>query len=245
MNTIKTLLAAIAVIVAFSSCESSMEKILRNNVESRFKDIDVKYKLMSVLPNDTVTAPKRVKALEAEIGWLKGICDTLSYDGFKGLRDQEFKVFRRDSTYEDKIMHGEYKDASPWCTELRERTETADSILANWNTINSDSWEIASFVGWATIRYVQFYNNRPHEWYQKAIEELSESKPKYEELTAISSAPADSVVYYTYTHKYSLYNPALEKRVNMIDSVAISPDNIILGSETSVDLEQALKTLFE
>ena len=143
MKTLRTLLAAIAVITVLSSCENDIEKKLRDNVESRFTGIDVKYKLMSIQPNDTVTVSERVKVLESEIGWLKEICDTISSDGFRKLRNQEFRELRSDSTYEEAIMRGSYKDASPWCTELRERTEAADSILANWDSNSSRSWDVA------------------------------------------------------------------------------------------------------
>jgi hypothetical protein len=38
-------------------------------------------------------------------------------------------------------MHGELKDASPWCTKIRIMTEKADSLMNVWNDVTTDSYE--------------------------------------------------------------------------------------------------------
>lgn len=232
--------------VAFivSSCENAFEKALRVDVESRYEGIDVKYKNTSAEITDTITTSKRIDALLSEIGWLKNQCDTMSKDEFIRLRNQEFRDFR-DSTYEFEIMQGSLKDASEWCTELRVRTEKADSILDIWDKLDkSYSWDLANFVAWAKVRRVQFYGNHGHDWYEKTIKEIAAYEPHYKELASLENAPADSIIYYVVKHKYSLYNPAFKNRFDFTDSVTITPANVVLSSKGSVDIAKAMNKLF-
>ena len=113
----------------FSCSKSPIEQSLEKYVVDRTDGVDMKYKLKDYHFIDTITVQKMMDSLSIK---LTLITQEPNLEEFKNKRDQEFKQFRDNvPDYEEKVMRGELKDASDWCTEIRIITEKADSIIAN------------------------------------------------------------------------------------------------------------------
>lgn len=226
------------------SCENAMQKSLRENVEAGANGVDLKYKLISNEVVDTITVGDRLASL-AEYGELATMGDNISRERYATMRDQEFKVLRSDTTYEQKVMTGDLKDASEWCTEIRLRTEFADSVLANWGTLKKDDWHFLSSIVWYTLREEQYYNSQSKDWLDAKIADFDSMREDYEEFISLSNSPIDSVLYYSIDHKYSIVSPILNKRIELRDSVVITPDMKILYRVNNADFGNILKSLYE
>lgn len=246
MNSLKSWIAILTTGVAIlSSCrsESPIEKALREDMES--KEDDLKYELVSCTVIDTIDVGMRIAEVIETGAQLQIMGANITKEEFKKLRDQEFKEFRSDTTYERKVMTGELKDASEWCTEIRERTEYADSVLANWDSVDKTDWKFISAIGWYNLRAHQFYENNDIEWLSLSVERMEEDKPAYIEYIALKNAPMDSVVYLAVEHKYKVYNPIVKDKIELCDLVTITPDYKIVSRESKTDFIELVGKLLK
>lgn len=240
----KKLNLSLLVLAGLTSCSNPIETALKNDIKGSAIEAASSYKLVKYEITDTVTVADRIKMLEEKLPILR-LASDIDFSEFVKMRNQEFKEFRSDTTYEEKIMRGEYKDASPWCTELREVTETADSLLANWED-SKNSWDAKRAYLFYLTRSSQFYDNAtyPESWRQSILLEMDNSKPLYDELQSINNAPSDSSLYITLLHTYSLENPKLKKRLELTDSVAMDLQFNIIGKESKTDSFDMLLQVF-
>ena len=239
----KSLLIVAVVILSGCHSESPIEKVLRENIEQ--KEANLNYKLISCTVVDTIDVGKRIAEL-VEVGLpLQTMGSNMTKEKFEQLRNQEFKEFRSDTTYERKVMTGELKDASEWCTEIRERTEYADSVLSNWDSIDKTDWKFISAIGWYNLRAQQFYYNNSNEWLSLSVAEMEENKPTYIEYISLKDAPMDSVIYLAVEHKYKIYNPIVKDNVELCDSVTITTDNKIVSIDNKTDFVELFNKLIK
>lgn len=242
MNRINLLLV-IGIYVVTSSCESEIEKKLRENIESRSKDFDIEYKLERAEIVDTVTVAEYRDSMTDCIK-LAQAAESFDRGAFETLRNQEFTIFRRDSLYETEVMHGNLKDASPWCTELRVRTELSDSLLKHWDMIDHSGWDVVEAIYWYMIRHEQFFDNLDEEWMTHMLKNFNEKyEARYKAYKQLQEAPADSVAYYAVEHRYSFYNPLVKKRLNFIDSVRMSSEFNILEVIDKSDFSDMMRQI--
>lgn len=234
----KTIGLIIVALFALSSCSTNpIETALESNIKNGGSEIAPSYKLINYEITDTITVADKRQMLSEQMPILKKIGEIDSATFLK-FRNQEFKEFRAYTpNYEDDIMRGDLKDASPWCTEIRLVTEKADSILANWSTA-STSWDAIRTYSFYVFRRSQYFDseNYPESWRVEAMEYIDGYKPIYEELMSLNAAPLDSALYITLLHTYSLYNPTFGKRIQFVDSVAMDFDYNVIGRESKSSL---------
>lgn len=230
--------------VLLASCSNPLGDALDNEAKSRVGEAASSYKSSGYEITDTVRVKDRIAELKGNIALLD-IVDDLNYDKFVEMRNQEFKEFRSDTTYEEAVMNGRLKDASPWCTEIRVVTETADSIIASWNNDTPHTWDAMRTYMFYLTRRSQYYDSDRYDedWRKSIMEEVDGLKPLFDELQALKSAPADSLLYFNVLHKYSVVNPLFDKRFEFTDSVAVDFNNNVLGSEHKTDVGDLLKQL--
>lgn len=215
-----------------AACTNNPYKDLENAIKSEIlADADVKlekYKTESLSFVDTVTVAKRKSEIEKE---LSPFYVEKNLDEFTERRNQEFKVFRRDPSYEEAIMRGNLKDASPWCTELRVVTEKADSLIANWDKVSSYDYEYMYLNIWYINRAQKFYDTEYQYATRTFLEELPSHKSSAEELKELSNKRDDEVLNYVANYVYSFYNSFVQSKVRVSTNVTLSPDLEIIKIE--------------
>jgi len=215
----KNLFVVLLITTMFSCSKSPIEQSLEKYVVDRADGIDVKYKLKDYHFIDTITVQKMKDSLSIK---LTLITQEPNLDEFKNKRDQEFKQFRdNDPDYEEKVMRGELKDASDWCTEIRIITEKADSIIANWDKVDRFSYDFNYLTWWYMKRTAEFYefDYKLASDIDKAFNMIQESKNDFEQYEIIKNSPKDSVIDYVVLHTYSIYNPLIKSKIEQTDHV--------------------------
>lgn len=231
----------LALIIGLTSCNNPIEKSLKDDIQKKIGKEASTYDLVSCIITDTIRVSDMITILDNKVKILS-VASDIDSAAFVEMRNQEFVKFRRDTTYEDKIMRGELKDASGWCTELRQVTETADSVIANWATAK-DSWEAKRLYIWYLTRSMQYYDNNKYneDWRLEILKQTDDTKDAFSQLRVFNSAPQDSALYMTILHTYSLLNPLLKKDVVLTDSVAMDFDYNVLGRELKTEVSDLLK----
>ena len=215
----KNLLVILLMTTMFSCSKSPIEQSLEKYVVDRADGVDMKYKLKDYHFIDTITVQKMMDSLSIK---LTLITQEPNLEEFKNKRDQEFKQFRDNVPgYEEKVMRGELKDASDWCTEIRIITEKADSIIANWNKVDRFSYDFNYLSWWYTKRSAEFYefDYKLTSDIDKAFRMVQESKNDFEQYEKIKNSPKDSVIDYVISHTYSIYNPLIKSKIEQTDHV--------------------------
>lgn len=195
----------LSIMALFSSCnnETEIEKKLRENVIEQSKGIVKDYKLISV-NIDTITAGERKDSLEKIFDWADVEPDL---EVLKEMRNRDFVTFHSyDPEYESKVMHGELRDASEWCTTIREVTEKADSLIAIWPTVRKYNYDYLWLITWYGDRENQYYQ-RDDSWSMSQL--VEDNKAKLIELSKLAEAPNDSIIGYEILHNYTIKNPIL------------------------------------
>lgn len=210
------LITTIAPLLLLVSCKSQTDAIIESNLEKyvveRAGEVDVKYKLVDYTVVDTLTVQSEIDRWSP---LLDRICFDVDIEDFKKKRNQEFVSFRNDPDYEEKVMRGSLKDASPWCTEIRVITEKADSLIANWDNVSKYSYDYQYLCAYYTDRAASFYGVSEVD----IIDFFKENKDAFIFMESSHKMPKDSIVGYNVIHKYSVHNPVLDKRIELKDSV--------------------------
>lgn len=218
--------------VAMVSCGESDEikKKLKDHVIENSNGMIKHYKLLSIAI-DTVTAGDRVDSLAKELEWAEGSPDI---ETLTVLRNQEFTVFRAsDPDYEAKVMTGELKDASEWCTLIREITEKADSLIAVWPTVKEYNYDYLWLLTWYIGRSENYFEGDDSWEMNKIVESHKEDLMEIERLSAYSP---DSIIGYDVIHKYAIKNPLLyNMEVNIKENVFFDTDLNIVRYDTSLE----------
>jgi hypothetical protein len=227
----KKLLFIAAILFVCCTSRNELEKTLYNYVQN--PNVDLKYKLISYTI-DTITVEKKIDGQQ-----LFGI--EPDKEKFLDLRNQEFKDFGRDAKYEEQIMRGELKDASEWCTLLRINTEKADFLLQNWDQVTATSYEYIYLTLWYGIRKARFVGSEQIESsFNEILENVVANKDEYKLINKIQNSPKDSILYFSVLHKYSIFNPLVDKRVDLTDSLIIAPNMEILKKEDKTNFFETL-----
>lgn len=229
----------------FSCSKSPIEQSLEKYVVERADGVDMKYKLKDYHFIDTITVQKMMDSLSIK---LTLITQEPNLEEFKNKRDQEFKQFRDNvPDYEEKVMRGELKDASDWCTEIRIITEKADSIIANWNKVDRFSYDFNYLSWWYTKRSAEFYefDYKLTSDIDKAFRMVQESKNDFEQYEKIKNSPKDSVIDYVISHTYSIYNPLIKSKIEQTDYVYFDYDMRYKQYKNTSTLDDILKQLIK
>ncbi|MEQ3166066.1 hypothetical protein AAA214_23295 [Parabacteroides goldsteinii] len=241
----KNLLVILLMTTMFSCSKSPIEQSLEKYVVERADGVDMKYKLKDYHFIDTITVQKMMDSLSIK---LTLITQEPNLEEFKNKRDQEFKQFRDNvPDYEEKVMRGELKDASDWCTEIRIITEKADSIIANWNKVDRFSYDFNYLSWWYTKRSAEFYefDYKLTSDIDKAFRMVQESKNDFEQYEKIKNSPKDSVIDYVISHTYSIYNPLIKSKIEQTDYVYFDYDMRYKQYKNTSTLDDILKQLIK
>jgi hypothetical protein len=241
----KNLLVILLMTTMFSCSKSPIEQSLEKYVVDRADGVDMKYKLKDYHFIDTITVQKMMDSLSIK---LTLITQEPNLEEFKNKRDQEFKQFRDNvPDYEEKVMRGELKDASDWCTEIRIITEKADSIIANWNKVDRFSYDFNYLSWWYTKRSAEFYefDYKLTSDIDKAFRMVQESKNDFEQYEKIKNSPKDSVIDYVISHTYSIYNPLIKSKIEQTDYVYFDYDMRYKQYKNTSTLDDILKQLIK
>lgn len=214
----KILFFAFAVLFLCGCSESQIEQSLKKYVIDHANGVDVKYRLISYEFIDTVTVKDMIDSLSSVLPIMES---EPQLDDFIKKRNQEFEDFRKGENYEEKIMSGELKDASEWCTEIRIITEKADSLIENWDKVTKYSYDYNYLYWWYMKRAAEFYQ---FEYdlssdINSSFHSVEKGKDKFKELNSILNSPKDSVCGYTVLHKYSINNPITSSKTNISNKV--------------------------
>jgi hypothetical protein len=157
----------------------------------------------------------------------------------------EFDVYREPG-YEEEVMRGSLKDASEWCTEIRRRTETADSLLSRWETVGKYNYDYINAKCWYMWRVFDYDDDYEMKTVMKMVlDSLKEDETAIRAADAFSKADKDSVVGYKVLHSYSIKNPLFKKDITMTDEVELSTDLRVVSCETKADLAGVLQQAFK
>lgn len=181
----------------------------------------LQYKLIDYRIIDTITIAKLIDSLskDATIPDKK-----ITLEEFKELRDQEFVKFRLDTLYEERIMKGDLKDASPWCTELRIITEKADSLIENYDKITNFSYDYNYLYWWYQKRRAQYYNFNYElkSNIENIFKHVIEAEDNFKLLDSLQTSNKDDVWEYVILHDYSIHNPLFDKKVELSHNVYLN-----------------------
>lgn len=219
--------------ISINSCQtkkSELEQKLENYVIARSGD-KCRYKLISYETVDSVTNGMIKDSLEND---LKLICiEKPTIEEFKKYRNQEFKVFRREPSYEYDVMKGKLKDASDWCKEIRIITETADSLIKIWDNVDPYSYDMNRIVIWYMHRAANFYNIEQKYKLQnlKDIIESEQTRKLFTDYHLYKEKDSNEIFEYHVTHTYSFYNPLLKNNITETDLVYFDKNHNFIKSE--------------
>lgn len=216
----KNIICIVLLFVFLASCsKNQIEQSLEKYVVDRGDGIDLNYKLEKYYFIDTLTVKKITDSLSLQ---LAPIVVEPDLDDFKKKRNQEFRDYRYDDLdYEEKIMSGELKDASEWCTEIRIITERADSIIAVWDKVNKYSYDYNYLFWWYMRRTAEFYDfdYKLSSDINQTYDRIIENKEKFDLYNSLVNSSKDSIVEYVVSHEYSIYNPLIKSKVEQVDKV--------------------------
>lgn len=214
----KLLIIASAALLLAACSSDPMKEILSETVKQ-----NVGYKFLSYKVIDTVTYADASDSIRESYR----ISDKVSLDEFKNQRNREFVEFRSNMPdYEEQVMRGELKDASPWCTEIREVTELADSLIAVWENVNPEDYEYNYFEAWYVARGAHYFGLADAERLEVFRDVVKANKKDFLLLLRLSTSDQNNVYCYKVMHEYSIDNPIFEngERIIMRDIVSIDSD---------------------
>ena len=233
----------VILIVLMTSCGSkdskTIKNALKNYVTKRSDNFDVKYKLKSYRIIDTITYGEATALLREK---LPIVGEKVTLEEFKEQRNREFKEFRASyPNYENEVMRGGLKDASPWCTKIRIVTEKADSLMNVWPQVTSDSYDYNYLTAFYLQRMCQFYGM--NEQYETAaiLEKIEASKKDFDELAIFAQRNPSEIQSFKVEHEYSIYNPLAGKRIDLKDVVSFDKDWNYISDENMNNLLEFLK----
>ena len=181
-----------------------------------------KYRTENITITDTITVSDSISAIMQE---LQPFIVKKDLNDFTKKRNQEFKEFRRDgASYEREVMRGSLKDASPWCTEIRQITEKADSLIKNWEKVSPYDYEYMYLNIWYLNRQQKFYQTQYENTTRVLLKELPKHKVAAENYKKLLQKPSDEILYYKVLYVYSFYNPIVENKVRVSKNATLSPD---------------------
>lgn len=244
----KTILVTSIFICCLSSCSTNnYKKQLKQNVVTKSDGVDIDYKLISLEVIDTIYIGERIDSIELEMQNSFGINKTMQYtkDDYKEYRNREFSVFRENmSNYEEDVLRGKLKDASPWCTEIREITETADSLLVNWNKVDQYSYEFNRTLVWYSIRMSQFYNLKEENITvgKYLLDKIITNKGLFTERDSLSKLNnRESIYKIRFHHKYSIFNPLVNKKLELNQLAYFDKNGKLLETESENNISDLIK----
>lgn len=218
----KLLLIAIAALTLAACSSDPIEQKLASYVPA-----EAGYKFKSYNVIDTLTNAEVADSLRN----LYAVGEKVSLDEFKKQRDREFKDFRYNMpTYEEDVMRGELKDASPWCTEIREVTELADSLISVWDNVKAEDYEYNCFEAWYLARGAHYFGWADAAKWDAFSDMVKAGRNDFALLRRLSEAVPSGVHGYRVKHEYSVANPIVENgdRLIMRDVVTMDKDyNIV------------------
>lgn len=204
--------------------------------------VDVKYKLISYNIIDTLTIGEAIDSFSLNLP----IIEKENIEDFKKLRNQEFQDFR-DPGYEEDVMHGKLKDASEWCTEIREITEKSDSIISVWDKVTKYSYDY-NYLHWWYLRRAAEYYEYDYELrsnINQAFDLVVQSKKQFEDINKLLSFNPQDKYGYIVIHKYSIHNPFVNNRIEIVNKVYLDNDMNYIKHETMSDLGDFMKQIIK
>jgi len=232
----------VIMITLVTSCSTKDSKTIKNALKSyvtkRSDNVDVKYKLKSYRVIDTITYGEAVALLREK---LPIVGEKVTLEEFREQRNREFKEFRASlPDYENEIMRGELKDASPWCTKIRIVTEKADSLMNVWPQVTSDSYEYNYLIAFYLQRMCQYYGMKEQYEAEAILEKIEASKKEFDELAVFAKRNPSEVQSFKVEHEYSIYNPIVRKRIDFKDVVSFGKDWNYISDENQNELLEFL-----
>lgn len=226
----KPLLTVTLAIALLASCSHNPYAKFEKALAQQAKDSShgmIKKVTIDSISVDTFTVAKSMAHFEEIFGFLKDI----NKEDFIKLRNQEFEIFRdNDTTYFQRIMYGDLKDASEWTYLLRINTEKADSIIKEWDNLGEYNYDVAYLVGWYQDRREGYYSNHSNNWDRS--EAVANSKEGFEKYHKYKNAPQDSILNYMVTYTESFFNPIFNTEVKSKRMALFDKDFNILENET-------------
>lgn len=221
------LVVAIAGVEIIQSCSSNPYQGIEDPLKEKvFKSADgmefKKYKTENITITDTITVLDSISAIKKE---LEPFIVQKDLKDFTKKRNQEFKEFRRDgASYEREVMRGSLKDASPWCTEIRQITEKADSIIKNWEQVTTYDYDYMYLNIWYLNRQQHFYHTQYESTTSAVLEELPKHKATIDSYKELLQKPGDEILYFKVLYVYSFYNTLIKHKVRVTQNATLSPD---------------------
>jgi len=214
----KRTLIIIAALLILASCGSKEKEALKNTIP---QEMGYKYKdhrIVQTLTNKDVADSIRDHY---------AVTEKEPLEEFKEKRNREFEVFRyMEPNYEEDVMRGSLKDASEWCTEIREITELADSLIAVYDKVSGDDWAYNRFQAWYLARGAKYFGWSDADKWKEYSLAVKNDKKGFELLKKVAAADPNGVYGYRVIHDYTVKNPILENgdRIIMQDAVTVDKD---------------------
>lgn len=239
----KQLLLSLILIIMVSCGTDNFKEQLKQNVTTKANGMEVKYRLDSYQIIDSIY---NIDMIDSLLKSLPVLDKEPILDEFIDERNKEFKTYRYlDPNYEAEVMTGKLKDASPWCTEIREITECADSIIKNWNNIDKYSYDYNRLYWWYLKRADSYFkfdytlSAQIADMYNTVIN----SKDKFILLDSLKKLPSNELHEIKILHSYSIYNPLLQQRINLNEMAFFDKNGKLLRVENKDNLSDLFKQI--
>ena len=237
MKKFTFIVASVMMLFIIPSCQKTSKEMLKlqedlkRNVEetSPFEQVD--YKLTKIEIIDTI---RIADTLSHVVSRLEQVWQEPNLDDFKKYRDFDFDIRSNPKQYEYDVMEGQYKDASPYCAELRVNTLIRDSILAHWDMVKKYDYEYMHQTWLGLQRLFGFtYNNSGEAYYAatQVVDQMPQIKELSEFYNEYKARNQEEIFGYRILHDYTEYNPLMNGRIKVSEIVIVDPEYNILSIE--------------
>lgn len=229
----KRVVLLLSVIVALCSCseKSKMESALKDYVINQAGPMSekIKYELDSYNVTDTIKASDRLNALRMEILENGSLWDDATKDSLLKIRDTKFPEF---------LMEGYTLEI------INKHKQTVDSLVNKWDSVSVYSFALNYEEIWFFSMDLKACGSDVSK-YEEAMNWMVENKEKYEEAETISKKDPSEVFGYRVEHSYSIFNPLLDKNVNITNIVILDKDLKYVSSENANSFDDILKQMID
>lgn len=219
------------VVNIFCSCNNqnggnSIEQTLKDYVISKAGPMSDKidYKLISYEITDTIKAADRLNQLRIEILENGNLCDEITKESLLSIKNTELVGI-------DEGL-------------LKRHQQTIDSLIAIIDDVSPYSFQLNFEDAWFYAMYLSS-NGKDISDLEDSMDWMNENRDKYEEAETVSKIRPDEIYGYRIEHEYTIFNPILNKNVNIKNIVILNKDIQFVSSENINSGEDIMRQIAE
>ena len=226
--------AALALVSCYggkSDSDNNLEMALEGYVVKQAGPMsdNIDYHLVGYVITDTLKASDRLSALRMEILENGNLWDDATRDSLLKIRDTEFP---------DDLLEGESLNV------INRHRQAVDSLVAVWDKVSSYSFALNYEEAWFFATYMKA-NGCDIDEYDTPLKWMEDNRDKYDEAERICQLDPESTYGYRVEHDYTIFNPLLDKKVNIKNVVIFDKDMNFVSSENANTGEDIMRQITE